>query len=155
MQKNKLRWIVVAVLGGMISLSPMVRAADATPETKAEVKTEQKVETKTEAGATTAKPKRVDRLQHLAKALTLTEDQKAKVKTILADQTTKNKELREKNAEKKEIAKLRTETDAKIRGLLTTEQQAKFDKLNARPEAKAHKKKAEKATEKSADKAAE
>lgn len=148
MEKNRLRLIVMAVLGGVLALSPLVRAADATTETKPEVKTEVKTDTKTDVNATTTQVKRVNRLQQLAKELSLTDEQKTKIKPILADQLTKMKELREEKADRKEMAKLRTETNAKIRGVLTTEQQAKFDKLTApRVAIKVHKKTTEKDSE--------
>jgi Spy/CpxP family protein refolding chaperone len=162
MQKTKLSWIMVAILGGLMAFSPVTRAADATTDTKADVKTEIKADTKADAKTevktdAAVQPKRVDQLQHLTKALSLTDDQKAKVKTLLAEQNAKIKELREEKADRKEVAKLRAETNVKIRALLNAEQQAKFDKMNtkptgnadAKPEGKPHKKaeKAEKAAQ--------
>ncbi len=158
MQKTKLSWIKVAILGGLVAFTPVMRAADAATDVKTDVKTEVKADAKTDAKPdAVAQPKRENRLQHLTKALDLTDDQAAKVKALVAEQNKKSKELREQNAERKEIAKLRAETDVKIRALLNAEQQTKFDKLNARPagkaeaktEAKARKKagKAEKAKE--------
>lgn len=162
MQKTNMSWIKVAILGGLVAFTPVMRAADAATDVKADVKTEIKADTKADAKTevktdAAAQPKRENRLQQLTKALNLTDDQSAKVKALIAEQNKKSKELREQNAERKEIAKLRAETDVKIRALLNAEQQTKFDKLNARPagkaeaktEAKAYKKadKAEKAKE--------
>jgi periplasmic protein CpxP/Spy len=121
MKYNKFSLISVAVLGGLMAFSPLAKAEDADTD----VKSEQNV---------TVQKKRPDPLQRLDKALTLTDDQKAKIKPILEDQATKLKAIRENAADDRKGAaaqarKLTEETNAKIKALLNPEQQTKFTQM--------------------------
>ena len=154
MNKMKLSLIVVAILGSLMAITPIARAADAAAEAKPESKVETqpaakadaKVEAKSEVKTTVktdaktgikaaVQTKRADSDQQIAKALKLTEEQKAKIKTIRADERTKLKELRGDKADRKELAKIRQETAAKIKDVLTAEQKEQYNKTQA----KAHK----------------
>ena len=125
--KNKQTLIIVTILGGLMAMSPIASAQDA-------AKTDAKPAAKTEAGAPAQAVRRPDRLQQLDKALTLTAEQKAKIKLLLDDQAKQMKALRpEPGADRKEAAakarKLNDDTNAKIKEALTPEQQTKFTEM--------------------------
>jgi len=122
MNNNKFSLIGVAVLGGLMAFSPLAKAQDTEGGAKAE-----------QNGAGVQK-KRLDPLQRLDKALTLTDEQKAKLKPILDEQTKQLKALRENAGDDRKGAaaqarKLTEETNAKIKALLTPEQQTKFAQM--------------------------
>ena len=74
-----------------------------------------------------------DRLHQLKEHLGLTEAQVGQIKAIMEDQKAALGALREKKLEEKEaraeMKKIREAAQAKIRAVLTPEQQAKFDAL--------------------------
>jgi periplasmic protein CpxP/Spy len=119
MKKHKLSLIVVTILGSLMALSPLARAEDAAAGAA------------TQPAAATQAVKRPDALQRLDKELTLTDEQKTKIKPMLADQAKQMKALRgEAGGDRTEaIAKIRQlndDTNAKIKAVLTPEQQTKF-----------------------------
>ena len=72
------------------------------------------------------------RLTELSTTLNLTDDQKAKIKPILDDETTKMHAVRKdatlsKDDQKSKSKAIRTDSDAQIRALLTPDQQKTFD----------------------------
>lgn len=83
------------------------------------------------AGATRSADVQMDRL---SKALTLTEDQKPKVKSILDDQMKKMRELRSDSASTPEDRRsktqsIREETDKKMKEVLSAEQFKKYEEF--------------------------
>ncbi len=76
-----------------------------------------------------------DRIQHLTEQLSLTADQQAKVKAIYAEQATAMKELAndtslsEQDRRSKRMELMRG-ANAKVRAVLTPEQQTKFDQMS-------------------------
>jgi len=78
-----------------------------------------------------------ERLQHLTKALNLSDDQQAKVKSILEDQQSQMASLKQDTSmsQQDRHAKFEQIHDAskqKIRGVLNDEQKAKFDQMQDR-----------------------
>jgi protein CpxP len=121
MKNNKFSLISVAVLGGLMAVSALAKAEDADGGAKSEQ-------------TVPAQKKRPDPLQRLDKALTLTDDQKSKIKPILEDQAKQLKAIRENAADDRKGAaaqarKLTEENNAKIKALLTPEQQTKFTQM--------------------------
>jgi len=158
MNKIKLSLIVVAILGGLMAITPIARAADAATEakpeskvetqpaaktdTKADVKSETKTTVKTDTKTNTkaaVQVKRAESEQQIAKVLKLTDEQKAKIKTIRADERTKLKELRASKADRKELAKVRQDTAAKIKDVLTADQKEQYNKLQAKAQKRVQK----------------
>jgi len=77
---------------------------------------------------------RGDRLAQLSEALKLTDEQKGKLKPVLKAQQAKSRELRQDSAltaeeRRNKSRAVRQEFTAKIKEILTKEQQEKFDKL--------------------------
>ena len=76
-------------------------------------------------------------LEHLQKHLSLTSDQTAQIKTIFADTDTQMKALHENTSiapadKHAQMKSLHEATTAKIRAVLNSEQQPKFDAMMAR-----------------------
>ncbi len=72
------------------------------------------------------------RLERMSKQLNLTDDQKAKLKPILADEAAKMKDLRADTSVSREdrrtkMADIRKDIDAKIKGVLTADQYTKWE----------------------------
>ena len=91
-----------------------------------------------EAGRPHGHGPRGEHLRHLARALDLTDAQKAKLQTLAQEERDALKTLRAEGAKEHAAARakaqaLRESFRAKIRAELTPEQQAKFDALPARP----------------------
>lgn len=77
-----------------------------------------------------------DQLAHLSSKLSLTDDQKPQVKTILQDQQDQMSALMSSNSGSRQDmhAKMRDiheKSNAKIRAILTDDQKAKFDKMQS------------------------
>jgi len=92
-------------------------------------------------------PAAVQRVRSAIDSLNLNEDQKAKIKPVLAEQTEKVKAARaeasnDKRGSARKIRDIMAETEAKIKPILTDEQWTKFQELQekARAEQKAKKK---------------
>ncbi len=99
------------------------------------------------ASAQRRDPAAVERVRSAIDSLNLSEDQKAKIKPILAEQAEKVKAARaesstDKRGSARKIRDILAETEAKIKPILTDEQWTKFQELQekARAEQKAKKK---------------
>jgi hypothetical protein len=122
MKRYKISVIAAALLGGFIASSSLATAQDSKPEAK------------TEKSAPGQQAKRPDRLQQLDKALTLSEEQKGKIKTIFTDEAKQMKAIREeqsgdRKAMSEKLAKLREQTTEKITAQLTPDQKEKYKKM--------------------------
>ena len=122
MKNHKFSLIGVTLLGGLMAFSPLAKAQEAEGAAK------------TEQIAPGAQKKRPDPLLRLDKALTLTDEQKTKIKPILEEQAKQMKALRENAGEDRkgvvaQARKLTEEFNAKIKALLTPEQQTKFAQM--------------------------
>jgi protein CpxP len=121
MNKHKLGMLAGLALGGVVAFGSIARAQDK-PEAKP---------AHPPVGAEGRRPGMQDRLTKITEELKLTDDQKQKWEAIFKDQSEKAKEIRantalsgeEKMAKAKEI---RDASDAKIKALLTPEQQEKW-----------------------------
>jgi hypothetical protein len=117
----KTPFLISSVFGlvlGLLATTPAVYAQDAAPATPPAGKA---------WGG--ARP-----MEQLAKKLNLTDEQKTKVAAILKDQMTQMLELRKnedlsQDDRRTQMMAIRKEGNAKIRALLTSEQQTTFDKL--------------------------
>ena len=113
-----------ALICGMIAVSPALRAQDATPAASPAPST----------APDKGQHKGGDMLARLTTALSLTDDQQAKVKAILEDSHTKLQALKDdasvtgdqKKAKFKEIRDAQT---AAIKAILTPDQATKYDAL--------------------------
>lgn len=77
------------------------------------------------------------RVQHLTKMLNLSDDQQAKVKSILQDQQSQATALRQDTStpqqdRRAKFMQIHQDTQQKIRELLNDDQKAKFDQMQAR-----------------------
>lgn len=78
-------------------------------------------------------------LDHLSQMLSLTDDQKAKIKPILEDTTTQSESIRKNTSlsppdRRAKMRDLHEKSMTQIRGFLTTDQQAKFDSMHQKHE---------------------
>ena len=78
-----------------------------------------------------------ERVQHLTKALNLTTDQQAKVKSILEDQKNQMASLKQDTSmsqqdRRAKFQAIHQDTQQKIQAVLTDEQKAKFAEMQAR-----------------------
>ena len=118
--------VTLALVAGFSTLALSTHAADPAPAPQAAATVEMK-EGKT-------KVKMADKLKQLSDALGLTEEQKTKIGPLLLEETTAlgalyaDKTL-DGAAKKAKGLELRDSFSAKVRALLTPEQQAKFDLL--------------------------
>ena len=122
MNASKRFLTTLAIIASIFSLALPTRAADPAPTAASGIK----------EGKSAAKI--ADRLKQLSDALGLTEEQKAKVGPLLLEESTAlaalyaDKSL-DDAARKAKGVELRDGFSAKVRALLTPEQQAKFDLL--------------------------
>jgi len=77
-----------------------------------------------------------EQLNNLSRKLSLTDDQKPQVKAILQDQHDQMKQVMDNNSGSREdnrakMHEIHEQSNAKLRALLTDEQKAKFDKMQA------------------------
>jgi protein CpxP len=115
-EMKRISLIAAMVLGGLVAFSTLANAQD----------------------DTTAKKKRgggtpEQQLERMTTALTLTADQKPKVKTVLEDQGKKMTALRDEtdqDARRTKMQDLRKETTAKMKKILTPEQFTKYEAMN-------------------------
>jgi len=144
MKVMKLGSIGAVTLGSMLLLGPA---------TQAQEKKEDKPPATPAVPATPAPPAnpaapapkpdiraaRLDmRLNSMARSLSLTDEQKQKLKPILEEELKKGEELQQDKTATpeqkiKKIREIREGTQAKLRPLLTAEQQQKMDNLRQRP----------------------
>ena len=81
-------------------------------------------------------PSPEERLKHMTEALNLTTDQQSQIKGFMESEKTKMDALRndttvEGDAKREKAMQIRKDTQSSIRGVLTADQQAKFDKMQA------------------------
>jgi Spy/CpxP family protein refolding chaperone len=128
--KSMLRIAVIAA-GLAVAALPAARAADDTPPAPGGQNT---------PGQTTRPERRgprmdpAERLQRLSEVLNLTDDQKAKIASILKDDQEKGQAIRNDSSLSREdrrakMMDLMKDSQAQIRALLTPEQQQKFDAM--------------------------
>lgn len=125
---KSLKFAVLAVGFSLGLVSSALRAEDAPPPPPPQ-----------EQGGKMEKPKgpRGDRLKMLSEALSLTDEQKAKIGPILADEAAAMKAVRDDaaladDAKKAKVKEIRDAHQAQVRALLTPEQQEKLDKMPKR-----------------------
>ena len=123
MKVSRILGITALVSGIIVTTSMAVRAEDGTAE-------------KTKPAAASPRAARVDRLQHLSEALSLTDEQKTKLKPILTEETKKIRDLRADASLSRDdkSAKIREERESmrvRVKGVLTAEQAEKFAKLES------------------------
>jgi periplasmic protein CpxP/Spy len=116
MKLQKLSMVAGLVLSGLLACSSMAMAQDAKPGKE---------------GGKRGFPSIQQRLDHLSEALTLTDDQKPKVKAALEAQAETMKGLKDATQDERR-EKMKTsheEFDAKMKGILTPEQYTKFEAM--------------------------
>jgi periplasmic protein CpxP/Spy len=121
MKLNKTLALVAVVAGGLLAGGTLAQAQDSTPSTNAP------------AGGT-AKPRGAMNLDHLVKALALTDDQKTNFQAALTDYNQKRGDVRsddslstdDKRAKYKEV---RDDFNAKVKDILTPDQYTKWQKM--------------------------
>lgn len=111
----KLGWLAALALGGLVAFGNTSFAAEENP-------------------AGRRGQGRGDRLTAMAEQLSLTDEQKEKLKPILEEQSKKMREIfQDSNVSRedrmKKMQELRDATNAKIKPILTKEQQEKWDKM--------------------------
>jgi len=139
----KISSVGAITLSCLIAIGPVARAQDKKPDEKPAPATP-KVNAPAAPGAPglpAAKPDlrttRVEaRLKALTQTLSLTEDQKAKIKPILEEEVKKFEEMQQDKAlaaadRMKSFREVRAASQARIRTLLTPEQQQKMDNRQA------------------------
>ena len=117
---SKLSLIAALALGGLMACSTLATAQDTTPPAKKGGKNRPTVE---------------QQVDTLTTALTLTDEQKPKVKAVLEDQQKKMQELRnetDQDARRTKMQDLRKETETKMKAILTPEQNTKYQEMNQR-----------------------
>lgn len=80
------------------------------------------------------------RLEYMSKELNLTDDQKAKIKPVLEDEMSKMKSVRDdtslsQDQKRDKMKDIRENTDSQITGVLTPDQQKKYEDMKAREKA--------------------
>ncbi len=126
-----MRTLILLAAGMALAALPAVRAADETPPPPPGPNAV------TPDNAPDHRGPRMgpgQRLQHMTEALGLTEDQQAKVKAIVEQEMPKRRAIREDSSLGREdrrtkMMDLMKDTRAKIRAILTPEQQQKFDNM--------------------------
>lgn len=127
MNMLKLRWLVVAMLGGMLIAGPSALAQDTAKDTKKAEKA---------SGAEVRRPNAEAYLAKLTKDLTLTEAQQKDVKAAIEKRATAMKELRAKNLTdrqevKKAMTKIMEDFNTSVTKVLNDEQKAKWEKMRS------------------------
>ena len=121
MKKDVVRFLMVAFAFAMLSLPLLAQNAPAGGTTEGQ-------------GMHRGMPSVDQRVQHLTKALSLSDDQQAKVKSILEDQKNQMASLKQDTSMSQQVrlAKFQAihqDTQQKIRGVLNDDQKAKFDQM--------------------------
>lgn len=137
MSKQTLTVLALSLVGGL-----MAGAADA-PTPKVEVKPAPQGEIRTIPARPTAppgaaRPPMRDRADFLATYLNLTDEQKEKIRPIFAKELEQANELRKETAlsvdeRRTRYMKIREETSAKLKDILTAEQWEKYSSRGQRP----------------------
>ena len=126
---KKLSLVAALALGGLIACSTLATAQDSTNN----------VPKKGKRGFPTVE----QQMERMTTTLTLTDEQKPKVKAVLEDQQKKMTELRsetDQDVRRTKMQELRKETETKMKGILTDDQ---FKKYQEMPQRGGKKKKAE------------
>jgi len=124
MKKNLARFLAVAFVFATLSLPALAQNAPAGATAEGQ-------------GMHHGMPSVEERVQHLTKALNLTTDQQAKVKSILEDQKSQMTALKQNTSMSQEDRRakfqaIHQDAQQKIQAVLTDEQKAKFEQLQAR-----------------------
>ena len=118
---SKLSLIAALTLGGLMACSTLVTAQDAP---KADAKKGGK------KGFTIEQ-----QMERMTTTLTLTDEQKPKVKAVLEGQQKKMQEIRDEadqDTRRTKMQDLRKETETKMKGILTDEQLKKYQEMSQR-----------------------
>jgi Spy/CpxP family protein refolding chaperone len=110
-------------LGGLVACSTLATAQDASPDAK--------------KGGKRGFPTIEQQMERYNTALTLTDDQKPKVKEVLEAQQKKMQEVRadtslDQDARREKFLALRNDTEKKMKGILTDEQFKKYQEMPQR-----------------------
>jgi hypothetical protein len=127
MKKTAYTLLTTVLMGGLIACVSSAQAQE-----KKEVKPEVRPVPAAPGGAATAA--KFDRTERMAQMLKLNDEQKAKVKPILEEEFTKQREIyTDKNTppeqRREKLLKLREETSTKLKPILTEEQWAMYSKM--------------------------
>jgi protein CpxP len=119
---SKLSLIAALALGGLMACSTLATAQDAAPPAKKGGKKGMTAEQRLEAMTTT---------------LTLTDEQKPKVKAVLDDSSKKMQEIRndtslDQQARRDKMQPIMDEQNKKMKEILTAEQYTKYQEMNQR-----------------------
>jgi Spy/CpxP family protein refolding chaperone len=120
---SKLSLIAALALGGLMACSTLVTAQDAPP---ADAK---------KGGRKQFTPEQ--QLDRMTTQLTLTDEQKPKVKTVLEDTSKKMREIRsdtslDQQARREKMQPIMEEQNKKMKGILTDDQYKKYQEMNQR-----------------------
>jgi periplasmic protein CpxP/Spy len=134
---SKLSLIAAMALGGLVAFSTLAPAQDASADAK--------------KGGKRGFPTIEQQMERLNTALTLTDEQKPKVKAVLEGQQKAMQKMRddsslEQDARRTKMQELRKETTAKMKGILTEEQYKKYQELPQRGGKKGGQKRSQPAT---------
>ena len=119
---SRISLIAAMALGGLVACSTLATAQDANPDAKKGKRTPPTIE------------QQMDRLNT---ALTLTDEQKPKVKAVLEEQQKAMQKIREdssleQDARRTKMQDLRKEMNTKMKGILTEEQYKKYQDMPQR-----------------------
>jgi Spy/CpxP family protein refolding chaperone len=120
---SKISLVAAMALGGLVAFSTLATAQDANKDAKKDGKR--------------GMPSIEQQMDRYNTALTLTDDQKPKVKTALEDQLKAMKALHEdtsldQDARRAKMQELRKDMDAKMKGILTDDQYKKYQEMSQR-----------------------
>ena len=123
MKKNLARFLVIAFAFATLSLTTLAQNAPAGATAEGQ-------------GMHHGMPSVDERVQHLTKALNLSADQQAKVKSILEDQKSQMTTLKQNTSmsqdeRRAKFQAIHQDTHQKIQAVLTDEQKAKFAEIQA------------------------
>ena len=127
MKKNAIRFLIVAFALAALSLPALAQAggaANTTGEGQGQ-------------GQHHGMPTVDERVQHMTKALNLSDDQQTKVKSILEDQRSQMMSLRQDTSlsqqdRRAKFQQIHEATEQKLRDVLNDDQKAKFEQMQAR-----------------------
>ena len=127
---NKLSAIAAMVLGGLVAFSTLATAQDANTNGK-----------KGKRGWSVEQ-----QLDRMSTRLSLTDEQKPKVKAVLEEERTKMRELRsesDRSTRREKMQTIRKDTTAKMKKILNEEQFKKYEEMSSRRGKRGGKKKSE------------
>jgi periplasmic protein CpxP/Spy len=122
---NKLHFVALMALAGLLALNPMAQAADQNGEKPA----------RKAKAADGLRPKAQNRQKQIAEELKLTSEQREQLKPIIQEEAKKAKELRQDTKLSRQdrmgkLKEIREETSKKVKPVLTAEQFEKWQKLH-------------------------